>query len=417
MQQNDINQNDARQEDMYLRPGNFRRNRKKWIIFIAVAFLVIISGWFLFKMDKKSRTGQPINVNNDNNNKGYPIANDGNVSPISGLACENWNRRPLAIMQPADIDARPAAGFSEADMVIEMPVITASITRLMGIYICNLPKEAGSMRSARHDFIHLAKGLDAIFVPWGRSESHAESDPVGLARGILDKGEIDNINCNADAGTSVNKCSNPESVCFRKEGMSRGVDSGYGRPEGMMACAKELGYRTENNFSGYPHQGEAPLQDRPQSGNLRVGFAGIFAVNYEYNRENNSYERIWGGEPDTDRNNGKRIAPKNIVVLIASSEQIEGQYNNVQLGDPWYDTIDSGEAYYYFNGKEIKGTWKKDRTSISSKLMFSDGNGEAVKFVPGQIWVEILEPGQTLKWRTETEESNNNAPTGGGVTE
>ena len=108
--------------------------------------------------------------------------------------------------------------------------------------------------------------------------------------------------------------------------------------------------------------------------------------------------RTWGNKEDTDRNNGKRIAPKNIVVAIAQSEQIEGQYNNVQVGDPWYDNSDSGEAHYYLNGQENKGTWKKDRVRLDSKLFFYDSSGQEVKFVPGQVWVEFLEPGQGLKW-------------------
>ena len=79
-------------------------------------------------------------------------------------------------------------------------------------------------------------------------------------------------------------------------------------------------------------------------------------------------------------------------------ESISGRYNNVEVGDPWYDETDSGPARYYFNGKEYEGAWKKDKSKIDSKLMFFDASGAEVKFVPGQIWVEILEPGQALKW-------------------
>lgn len=368
-------------------------NKQKIIIAILAALIAGVAVYFLSRPVKEVKK---INVNNGQDSANLPIANEGPVSPISGLSCENWNRRPLAVMQPGDVPARPAAGFSEADMVFEMPVITASVTRLMAVYVCNTPPEVGSMRSARHDFIHLAKGLDAIFAPWGRSESHNGSDPVGLAQGILNRNEIDNINCNQDAGKSSTLCStNP---CFRKNGMARGVDSGYGQPAEFYNCAKELGYRTENNFSGYPHQGEAPLDQRPTGGHLRVAFAGPFAAEYDYDKEANSYLRTWGNQDDVDRNNGKRIAPKNVAVLIARSDQIEGQYNNVQLGDPWYDESDSGEARYYLNGKEFLGTWKKDKSKMDSKLFFYDQNGEEVKFVPGQIWVDILEPGQSLRW-------------------
>lgn len=366
-------------------------------IVIALIAVVIAGGIVYLTVGRKALRQSGVKQIKVGEIENQDSVNEGLVSPISGVSCENWNRRPLAVMQPGDVTARPAAGLSEADMVIEMPVITSGITRLMAVYVCNTPLEVGSMRSSRHDFIHLAKGLDAIFAPWGRSESHSGTDPVGLAQGILNRGEIDNINCNQDAGKSCTLCS--VDPCFRKEGIARGVDSGYGKPAEFWNCARELGYRVENNFSGYPHQAEAPESERSGGGHLRAAFGGPFAVEYDYDKASNSYLRTWGGVVDTDRNNGKRIAPKNIAVLIAASEQIEGQYNNVQLGDPWYDTSDSGDAHYYMNGKEHRGTWKKDKSNIASKLTFYDEAGQEIKFVPGQIWVEILEPGQNLVWK------------------
>ena len=374
---------------------------KKQKIAVILGLIAIAGIFFYFYSARDSirmKRVKEITSGNNGEAQSDSVFNNEQRSPVSGLVCDNWKRRPLAVMQPGDETARPAAGFSEADMVIEMPVITSSVTRLMGVYICNTPDEVGSMRSARHDFIHLAKGLDAIFVPWGRSESHSGSDSVGLAQGILNRNEIDNINCNQDAGKSSTLCS--DNPCFRKNGMLRGVDSGYANPSKLLTCAEELGYRMENTFPGYPHQEEAPASERPDNGNLRVAFGGVFAVEYDYDKATNSYLRIWGKKEDMDRNNNERIAPKNVVVMIARSEQIEGQYNNIQLGDPWYDETDSGQAYYFFNGKEQRGNWKKSRSDISSKLFFYDENGKEIKFVPGQIWVEVLEPGQNLEWET-----------------
>ena len=157
----------------------------------------------------------------------------------------------------------------------------------------------------------------------------------------------------------------------------------------------------ENKFSGYAHQAEAPADQRPNGGHLRVGFAGPYAAEYDYDKATNSYLRFWNKVADTDANNGKRLAPKNIAVVIASSEQIEGQYNNVQIGDPQFDSVSEGDAFYYFNGKETKGRWKKDKSKWASKLFMYDESGQEVKFVPGQIWVEVLEPGQALKWEVQ----------------
>ncbi|OGI17124.1 MAG: hypothetical protein A3J63_03120 [Candidatus Moranbacteria bacterium RIFCSPHIGHO2_02_FULL_40_12b] len=362
-------------------------NKQKTIV--ALVAIIIAGGLIYFTVGRKAKVNQ-IKIDNQS---GTPVstepANTEPVSPISGLSCENWNRRPIAVMQPADVPARPAAGFSDADMVIEMPVITATITRLMGVYICGNPDDVGSMRSARHDFVHLAKGLDAIFAHWGRSDMQWFKD-------LLNNGVIDNINCNDDAG----KPGLSKGYCYRKEanGTMRGVDTGYAKFAKLLEGANDYGYRMESKFSGYPHQAEAAIDQRPSGGHLRVAYAGPFAAEYDYDRESNSYFRTWGKANDTDRNNGKRLAPKNIVVMMAVSEQIEGQYNNVQLGDPWMDTSDSGEAFYYMNGQQYHGTWKKDKSRVDSKLFLYDDAGKEIAFVPGQIWVEILEPGQALRW-------------------
>jgi hypothetical protein len=359
--------------------------RKQIGIIVAIA-AIIAGGIVYFGAIRKSTPKKQIQINGTAEKTGP--TNPGNVSPISGLPCENWNRRAFAVMQPSDVPARPAAGFYDADMVFEMPVITNSITRLMGVYICGSPDDIGSMRSARHDYIALAKGLDAIFVHWGGS--HYAIDK-------LNEGVIDDMNCNNDGGKSADK------YCYRKEasGNMRGVDTGYTKYAKLLEGAQNFGYRLTNNFVGYPHQEELALEQRPNGGRIRVVFAKPFDAEFDYDKATNSYLRSWNDKADTDRNNDKRIAPKNVVVLIAESTQIvEGeQYNNVQIGDPWYDSTDSGKGFFYMNGQQIEGTWKKDKSKLDSKLFFYDNSGQEIKFVPGQIWVDVLEPGQKLDWQ------------------
>jgi len=361
---------------------------KKQIIIIAVLVAIIAGGVWYFAFSKKlSKTSKQINVSKSQ--ESVTPANQGSVSPISGVACDNWNRRPLAVMIEADVQARPMAGFSQADMVFEMPAVYGGITRLMGVFGCNNPEEVGSLRSARHDFVHIAKSIDAIFVHWGRAD-------IEQFKAILDQGIIDNMNCNNDAGKSAGQ------YCFRKEatGTMRGVDTGYAKFSTLLQGAKDFGYKLTNNFVGYPHQAEAVIEERGKGGNLRVAFAGPYAVEYDYDKQSNSYKRTWGDVADTDRNNGQRIAPKNIVVMVADAAPIVvgEQYVNVQIGDPWYDQADSGSAFYYMNGQQYKGTWKKDKSKVESKLFFYDESGQEIKFVLGQIWVEIIDPGQALKW-------------------
>lgn len=389
---------------------------KQQKIVVAVVVVVIIAIGAYFFRDRlglqSSRGVKQINLSNTSTVENTGPANVGDVSPISGLPCDNWNKRAVAVMQPADVSARPAAGFSEADMVFEMPVFTNANTRLMGVYLCNIPKDIGSMRSARHDYIPLAKGLDAVFVSWGYSK---------FAETLLGQKVIDYIDCMTT------------SYCPRWTGADRTTnmkleDTGRIPKAGVEQAMKDLNYRTTGTFSGYPHQAEAAVGERPSGGTLRLAYPHPYDVSYAYDTATNSYVRSWDGTPDTDKNDGNRIAPKNIAVLIVDDEQIKlstdykargvqdpwqlvpeadragldyggvGRYNNLNMGDPWFDTKDSGDALFYFNGQQYKGTWKKDKSKLDSKLTFFNEDGSEVKFVPGEIWVNVMEPGMGIKW-------------------
>lgn len=386
-------------------------------VMIFVVAVVIAGGVVYFTGQNKAKRAQ---ISIDNSQKSAtgsngPV-NTGPVGPLTGQSCDNWNKRIFAIMQPVDVQARPVAGFSAADMVFEMPNPAEGIfvTRLLGVYQCGTPDEIGAMRSARHDYIAIAKGLDAIFVGWGGS---------AFAIKKLNDGVIDNLDCNDQGGAHAG------AYCFRKErtGPMRVEDTGYAKFAKLIEGAQHFGYRMENKFVGYPHQDDVAMDARPSGGHLSIGYPGIMRADYDYDQNTNSYLRTWGGTPDKDRNNGTRIAPKNVVVMVAENEQItadtdyvargvqdpwaglpdgektgptniSGRYNNLEIGDPWFDTIDSGSAYFYMNGQQIRGSWKKDKSSADSKLTFFDESGNEVKFVPGQIWVEVMVPGQSFKW-------------------
>jgi len=363
---------------------------KKKMLKIGIGVGIIVGGalliWFLVGGGKDrikglKDTGDGTAAENGISKKQSPL-NTENASYLSGLSCDNHNRRAISVMLASDTSVRPLSGLSEADMVFEMPCITASITRLMGVFVCNSPKEIGSIRSARHDYITLAKGLDSIYAHWGGSHFALE-----MLKNVHTVNDLDALK-------------NPHGAFYRKDGVPA-PDNGFTSYEKLWNASEKIGYRLENHFEGYPHQQESDPGSRPKGGNLRVGFAGAFGVNYAYDPETNSYLRTWGKQEDVDDNNGERIAPKNVVVMFATSRQIEGQYNDV-------DVEGEGEMFAYMDGQEIKGKWAKDKKDCvvgnelvcmtHSKLKFIKEDGEELKFVPGQIWVEILEPGQTLKW-------------------
>lgn len=343
---------------------------KKKLLIALTFFLAAVFGWFLWHKNSIEIIKEKIDISSASLTSADNFLPIGKVSPISGLPCENALRRPMAVMLSGDAVVRPLSGISEADLIINMEVITGSITRLMAVFVCGSPGEIGSIRSARHDFITLARGLDAIYAHWGGSHFALEE----LAKGVID---------NLDA------LPNRYSAFYRKSGIAA-PHNGFTSMTRLFGAAQKMGYRLESEFIGYPHL---------LSSNIRAGTAKILTINYsssfkvvyEFDSAANSYLRWRNGKKEIDKNNGQQIAAKNVVIMRAGSRQIDDQYNDVQV-------TGQGQAVVYRGGEEIVAVWKKDAKNLSSKLYFYDSAGEEIKFVPGQIWIEVVELGQSVVW-------------------
>jgi hypothetical protein len=310
----------------------------------------------------------------------YCDTNDCAKSPLSGLKCQSATKRPIGVMVSTDKPARPLSGLSKADMVFEMPVITGSVTRIMGIFVCNIPEQVGSVRSARHDFISLIRGLDGMYAHWGGSHFALDELSSGKRYTGENLGKIDDFNALSMG------------IPFYRVNWSYAPHNGFVNLVNLVSIAKSKGYRTENNYkTTYQHLEDSQVQGEKvwTQGDLRIGYSGSYGVRWDYNPELNEYTRFWNGVMDMDRYYNVPIKAKTIISFKASSRQIEGQYNTI-------DIYGSGEASYFMNGKEYKGVWEKK--DFVSPLIFKDTQGNIQKFVPGLIWVEIVEPSQTVSW-------------------
>lgn len=304
-----------------------------------------------------------------------------NASPLTGIQCDNYKQRPVAVMMAGDAVARPLSGLSQAEIVVEMPVITGSVTRLMGVFVCNLPDEVGSIRSARHDYISLVRGWDAIYVHWGGSHFALDELKTGKRYTGEDLGKVPDIDAISSSGPFFRKSTVPA------------PHNGFASLPKALDLAKSRGYSLESNVEGYKFQSKKTIDAEKadsKNGKLYVGFGGVFATSWEYNKDDNTYARYWSGQKDVDRGNrDAEIKAKNIVVMKASSRQIEGQYNEVTI-------YGKGEGKIYHNGQEKNITWKKE--GFKDTLRFYGEDGQEILLVPGQTFIQVIEPGQNLKW-------------------
>ncbi|TSC71977.1 MAG: hypothetical protein G01um101438_808 [Parcubacteria group bacterium Gr01-1014_38] len=301
------------------------------------------------------------------------------VGLFTGLPCPEWKRRPIAVMLGSDPIARPLSGMAEADLVIEMPALTNNVTRQMAVYQCGHPKEIGGVRSARHDYLFLAKGLDAVIAHWGGSY-HA-----------LNRIRFEFFPNGAPVYESIDALRNPFNAYYRISRL-RAPYNGYTTYERLWEGLGKLGYRTYSVFQGYPHRPELPKEQRGQ-GALDVGWPGSMRVRYVYHPETNVYERFWGGQRHLDGVDAQPVNPRVVVIMHAEQRLAQGPggYNDV-------DVEGSGKAEVYQNGHLLQGTWQKSDIRKEDPLTFRTALGETIEFAPGQIWIHVVDSRTPVTW-------------------
>lgn len=295
---------------------------------------------------------------------------------FTGLSCHEGDRRPFAVMLAGDKAARPLSGIADADAVVEMPVLTNGITRYMAIFACGRPEIIGSIRSARHDFLPFAKSFDAIFAHWGGSY---------LALDILKTGALDNID----------SLPNPFDAFYRQEG-KRAPHNGFTSFMRLLNAAQKLNYRIfPNKTKGYAHIEDAAAISADQ--NISLRYPQPYEVDFAYDYKVNVYRRWRGGAKEIDAATGAQVEVKNIIVMVARSQQVNPDYNEVAIEG-------EGDLAVYRNGEVIKGKWKRAKESYGvaddagdSKYYFLDSSGREIGLVKGKIWISVVQPNQKVE--------------------
>jgi len=350
-------------------------SKKFWWILGSLGVIVLIVGAGLVFALPGNRT------KSDGDGKGFfsdlPLSLD-NIIPsttsgLSGRQCDEADRRAIGVMLASDPINRPVSGFADADFVFELPVLVSNVTRLLALYQCGRPDDIGSVRSARHDYLFLGEGADAIIGHWGGSY-HA------LNR--IEAGEFNTINA----------LTNPFSAYFRKNNLPAPYN-GFTTYDNLWNALNKLGYRNKTEFKGYKFKDSPDREDRPAGGTLSVAWPGAFRVHYEYDPETNLYQRYWAGTKQVDGGSSEPVAPSAIVVITATNDFADGPggYNDVGIEG-------EGAMSVYQDGQVVKGTWKKNELQKTDPMTFLDENGKQITFTRGQVWVMAVEPSISVTW-------------------
>lgn len=323
-------------------------------VWTALSAAVLFAGVFVFWIYR----GTTITITNHHVVPAEP------VSALSGLPCAGANRRPIAVMLSSDAEARPLSGIGQADMVFEMPVTPNGITRYMAVYQCTVPKEIGSIRSAREDFIPLAQGVDAVLAHWG-------GEHQALAE--LNSHIIDNVDAMKYEGTTF----------YRKKGIQM-PHNGFSTLQLISDRAEQLGYRASTSMPGYAHLTGTSGRNLGSLATIAAaGWLPGIDVKFSYDDASNSYLRLRGGQPEIDATTGTQVHASVVVIMKTTSSFFRDQYIHVT-------TVGRGEATIYQNGRSIQALWNKP--TATDMLTFTDVESKVIPLEPGPIWVIVDAP-------------------------
>jgi len=373
--------------DLKRRINEFFKNPKKRLSFIIVVGVVLIA---LFALGFYFLTHEKYNIFSDNDplidgeEEGetlYEAVLDGVMTDS-----DSANKHPLAIMIENHTQARPQAGLIKASVVYEA-MAEGGITRFMGIFGTNDVEVVGPVRSARPYYVDWAEGYNAYY-------AHVGGNATAL----------DQIK--ADSVLDLNQFSYTAPYWRDRSSDVSSEHTMFTSTSKLRIQANENGYSTANNFTRYkfkddPEKGSEAAKTLPQAQKITVDISSYnYNIYFEYDRDSNSYKRFMASKAHNDRTSGGQITPKNIVVMTVNRSPHTTRINE----NGWLmDTIGTGKATIFIDGKEITGSWKKN--SKSDREIFYDQDGKEIIFNRGQLWITVIPPDSSFS--TETTPSTN----------
>ena len=286
---------------------------------------------------------------------------------------EKAGRRPYAIMFNNIKIASPQCGTSQAAIMYEA-LSEGGITRLMGIFEDFDADRIGSVRSARHYFVSIADEYDAIYVHFGQSK---------YALNKIKEIGINNLNGLEGVGNTV----------YYRDNSIKAPHNAFASWKSILKGTEQKKYRTgyqdtpDNHFRFYEEDTE--LKTGLDAEKVTLKFSGYTAPYFEYNEKNKLYYRYQFNEKHIDKNTGKQLAFKNLIVQYVKQWTIDKKngYQSMDIENS------SGTGYYITNGRSVPITWKKNEAR--KEMHYYDENGDVLAINPGKTYIAVFPDNNT----------------------
>jgi DUF3048 family protein len=302
------------------------------------------------------------------------------LAPLTGrpVSAAVAAQRAIAVMIDDHSAARPQSGFNAASIVWQAPA-EGGIPRYMLIFQETMPAAVGPVRSAREYYIEWAAEWRAMYV-------HSGGSPQALTT-LRAKGQGQWV-YNADEF----RWGNNYLWRIRERFAPHNV---YSDAEHLRALAKRLGADDTPMTAVWSFGPDAPLAQRPRGGSIATAYRAN-RIGYTYDRRTNSYPRsVTGAAPQIDAADGKRVAPKNVIVMLVHFGPLNDGHPNKKRLEA--GNVGNGVAWIATNGRTVTGTWRK--ASITAPTLFFGPDGKPVSLTVGQTFIQVMPLGTKVTIR------------------
>lgn len=291
-------------------------------------------------------------------------------------------QKPLMVMIENHVDARPQAGLSQADLVYET-LVESGITRFMAVYWGKEAEKIGPIRSIRK-----------YYLDW--SAEYDDPPIVHIGQAGYEPWE-DVIVPEADARSYIRTYNVKSFMWYGRSITWRDHDKfnsgiawehvAYSDTATAWADAKELGWTGPATVESLSFKRDIQKEKRPFSQKISIRFLNLggetYKVDWEYDKESNTYKRDLAGQDHLDENNNKQLSAKNVILQYVNYSTTGDRNGRIVL-----TTLGNGKAKIFRDGKEIDGVWEKG--SRTARTKFYNSGGEEINLNRGQIWIEVI---------------------------
>jgi hypothetical protein len=292
---------------------------------------------------------------------------------INGLPAEDKavDRRVVAVKIDNHPNARPQSALQSADAVYEI-LVEGGITRFIALFHQTDLHWVGPNRSGRPTDAALVAALEGGPFQISGAQSWVKS--------LYNKADINFIQDNGVTTYRVKERTAPHNL-FTSTVRIRQWADGRGWPD-----------VTPGNLYAY---GE-PTPSTERATKIEIPFSDAPTPTWAW--DGSEYRRFHGTTPhdwvDLKGETGQ-VAFDTLVVMRMDKYTVHdptGRGSSL----PSVHTVGEGEAFVFYDGLVVEGTW--ERGSETDKFFLSTPDGAEIVLPPGRVWISLQPDNQPLVW-------------------